>query len=211
MPLVHQVSHPIVADKIRLIRSQETVQADFVRLVGEVTRFVTYEAFRDAATESVLIDTPVVSGVSAVRVATSYLIVPILRAGLGMSPAVQEVLPQHRVCVVGLRRNEVTLQPDVYYDGLPADVSQESIVICDPMLATGGSLCCVLDMLTQRGAREITVLSVLAAQPGIDRVHARFPDVRIFCAALDPILNEAGYIVPGLGDAGDRLFGDPVR
>jgi uracil phosphoribosyltransferase len=147
----------------------------------------------------------------ALRIDTEYLIVPILRAGLGMSPAVQEVLPHHRVCLVGLRRNEVTLQPDVYLDGLPESLAGVHVVICDPMLATGGSLDCVLEMLRSRGAGAITVLCLIAARPGVDFVFSRHPEITIVAAALDAELNDVGYITPGLGDAGDRLFGPPAR
>ena len=205
------ITHPLVADKVRQLRDERTSNADFLRLAGEISRFVAYEAFRDTPVTPTSVDTPVVKGAPAVRVETEYLIVPILRAGLGMSPAVQEVLPHHRVCLVGLRRNEATLQPDVYLDGLPESLDGVHVVLCDPMLATGGSLDCVLTMLRARGAGEITVLCLIAAQPGVDFVAARHPGVTIVAAALDAELTEHGYITPGLGDAGDRLFGPPAR
>jgi uracil phosphoribosyltransferase len=205
------VEHPIVADKVRQLRDECTSNADFLRLAGEISRFVAYEAFRNTSVTETTVDTPVMKGAPALRIDTEYLIVPILRAGLGMSPAIQEVLPLHRVCLVGLRRNEQTLQPDVYLDGLPESLEGVHVVICDPMLATGGSLDCVLEMLRERGAVEITVLCLIASQPGVDFVVARHPDVKIVCAALDAELNDAGYITPGLGDAGDRLFGPPAR
>lgn len=208
-PLV--INHPIVADKVRQLRDVGTSNADFLRLAGEISRFVAYEAFRDTPVTATTVDTPVAKGAPAVRVETEYVIVPILRAGLGMSPAVQEVLPHHRVCLVGLRRNEETLQPTVYLDGLPDTLAGAHVVLCDPMLATGGSLVCVLDMLIERGARDITVLCLIIAQPGVDFVLSRHPKVAIVAAALDEELNDIGYITPGLGDAGDRLFGPPVR
>jgi uracil phosphoribosyltransferase len=205
------VDHPLIADRVREIRSKETSNADFVRLVSEVTRFLAYEAFRNAPTEATTVDTPVVDGAPALRVAREYLIVPILRAGLGMSPAVQAVLPRHRLFLVGLRRNEETLEPDVYLDGLPERIDGASVVVCDPMLATGGSLIRVLDMLYERGAGDVTVLCLIASAPGVAMVRRVHHDVRIVAAALDGELNEHGYIVPGLGDAGDRLFGPPAR
>jgi uracil phosphoribosyltransferase len=208
-PLV--ISHPIVADKVRQLRDVATSNADFLRLAGEISRFVAYEAFRDTPVTSTTVDTPVVKGAPAVRVDIEYVIVPILRAGLGMSPAVQEVLPHHRVCLVGLRRDEATLQPTVYLDGLPETLAGTHVVLCDPMLATGGSLVCVLDMLVERGASEITVLCLIVAQPGVDFVLSKHPRVAIVAAALDKELNDVGYITPGLGDAGDRLFGPPVH
>ncbi|HWD97253.1 MAG TPA: uracil phosphoribosyltransferase [Acidimicrobiales bacterium] len=205
------VQHPVVADKVRQLRDVRTSNADFLRLAGEISRFVAYEAFRNTPVSVTSVDTPVVSGAPALRIDAEYLIVPILRAGLGMSPAVQEVLPLHRVCLVGLRRNEVTLKPDVYLDGLPESLEGVHVVICDPMLATGGSLDCVLEMLRERGAGEITVLCLIAAKPGVEFVLSRHPGIKIVTAALDDHLNEVGYIVPGLGDAGDRLFGPPAR
>jgi uracil phosphoribosyltransferase len=205
------VQHPVVADKVRHLRDVRTSNADFLRLAGEISRFVAYEAFRDTPVSVTSVDTPVVKDAPALRIDAEYLIVPILRAGLGMSPAVQEVLPLHRVCLVGLRRNEVTLKPDVYLDGLPESLSGVHVVICDPMLATGGSLDCVLEMLRERGAGEVTVLCLIASKPGVEFVLSRHPDIKIVAAALDDRLNDVGYIVPGLGDAGDRLFGPPAR
>ena len=205
------VEHPVVEDKIRQLRDLNTSNADFLRLAGEISRFVAYEAFRHAPVSVTTVDTPVTKGAPAIRMDTEYVIVPILRAGLGMSPAVQEVLPRHRVCLVGLRRNEKTLKPDVYLDGLPEDLDGVHVVICDPMLATGGSLDRVLEMLESRGAGETTILCLIAAQPGVDVVLSRHPRVTIVAAALDAELNDVGYITPGLGDAGDRLFGPPVH
>jgi uracil phosphoribosyltransferase len=205
------VQHPVVADKVRQLRDVNTSNADFLRLAGEISRFVAYEAFRDTPVAVTSVDTPVMRGAPALRIDAEYLIVPILRAGLGMSPAVQEVLPLHRVCLVGLRRNEVTLKPDVYLDGLPGSLEGVHVVICDPMLATGGSLDTVLQMLRERGAGETTVLCLIAARPGVDFVLERHPNIKIVAAALDDRLNDVGYIVPGLGDAGDRLFGPPAR
>jgi uracil phosphoribosyltransferase len=208
---LHVADHPLVADQVRQLRDRRTSNADFLRLTGEIARYLTYQAFRDAPTVATTVDTPVVTGAPAVRVASEYVIVPILRAGLGMTPAVQSVLVRHRLCLVGLRRNETTLLPDVYLDGLPGSLAGESVVVCDPMLATGGSLVRVLDMLRERGAREITVLCLIASAPGLTFVRQHHEDVRIVCAVVDPELNDVGYITPGLGDAGDRLFGPPVR
>ncbi|MFI5035184.1 MAG: uracil phosphoribosyltransferase [Acidimicrobiales bacterium] len=208
-PLV--VTHPIVADKVRQLRDVTTSNADFLRLAREISRFVAYEAFRSTPVVATTVDTPVMKNAPAVRVDTEYVIVPVLRAGLGMSPSVQEVLPHHRVCLVGLRRDESTLQPSVYLDGLPDRLEGAHVVVCDPMLATGGSLDCVLTMLEDRGAADLTVLCLIVARPGVDLVTARHPGVRIVAAALDEELNDVGYITPGLGDAGDRLFGPPVR
>lgn len=211
MTQLHVVDHPLIADAIRQLRDERTPNADFLRLAGEITRYLAYEAFRTVPVVQTTVDTPVMKNAPAVRVEREYLIVPILRAGLGMSPAVQAVLPRHRVCLMGLRRNEETLQPDLYLDGLPERLDGVSVVICDPMLATGGSLIAAIELLKNRGAADITALVLIASQPGVDVVSAAHPDVRIAAAALDPILNDVGYITPGLGDAGDRLFGPPAR
>jgi uracil phosphoribosyltransferase len=208
-PLI--VSHPIVADKVRQLRDAATSNADFLRLAGEISRFLAYEAFRTIATSPTTVSTPVVENAPAVAIRDQFVIVPILRAGLGMTPAVQEVLPHHRVCLVGLRRNEETLQADLYLDGLPKDLEGAPVIVCDPMLATGGSLVQVLDMLATRNAGPLTALCLIAAQPGVEVVRAAHPTVQIVAAALDAALTDVGYITPGLGDAGDRLFGPPVR
>ena len=208
---LHVVDHPLIADQVRSLRDKATSNSDFLRLAGEITRFLTYEALRDTPTIKTTVDTPVVDSAPAVRVDREYLIVPILRAGLGMTPAVQAVLPRTRLCLVGLRRNEETLEPDVYLDGLPPDLSGAFVVVCDPMLATGGSIVRVLDMLKERGATAVTVMCLIASAPGVAFVRHHHDDVRIVTAALDPELTAVGYITPGLGDAGDRLFGPPVR
>jgi uracil phosphoribosyltransferase len=201
----------LVADLVRQLRDRHTSNAEFLRLAHEITRFVAYEAFGDLPTTATTVDTPVLEGADAQRIDCEFVVVPILRAGLGMSPAVQALLPRHRLCPMGLRRNETTLQPDVYLDGLPTDLAGASVVITDPMLATGGSLNAVIATAKARGAAQITAIVLIASAPGVAAVHGAHPDVVIAAAALDPTLNDVGYIVPGLGDAGDRLFGPPVR
>lgn len=210
-PRVTVLSHPLVLHRLRWLRDEKTTNPDFLRLAGELSRFLAYEAFADAPLIDTFVDTPVAKGATAQIVDEEFLIVPILRAGLGMVPAVQEALPRSRVCLVGLRRNEVTLEPEVYLDGLPERIDGVQVVVCDPMLATGGSLIQVVDMLEQRGASEVTALCLIASVPGVERFMAAHPTARVVTAALDPTLNDVGYIVPGLGDAGDRLFGPPAR
>jgi uracil phosphoribosyltransferase len=205
------LDHPLVLHRLRWLRDERTANPEFLRLAGELSRFLAYEAFRDAPLTEVRIDTPVKKDAPAHVVDEEFLVVPILRAGLGMVPAVQEVLPRSRVCLVGLRRNESTLEPDVYLDGLPDRIDGTHVVVCDPMLATGGSLVQVVDMLQVRGAREVTALCLIASVPGVERFTSTHPKARVVTAALDETLNDVGYIVPGLGDAGDRLFGPPPR
>jgi len=205
------LDHPLVQHRLRFLRDEHTANPEFLRLAGELSRYVAYEAFRNAPLSNTTVDTPVARGVTAKVVEEEYLVVPILRAGLGMVPAVQEVVPRSRVCLVGLRRDEATLKADVYLDGLPDRIDGAHVVVCDPMLATGGSLIQVADMLVARGAGDITALCLIASVPGVERFSAAHPSARVVAAALDDTLNEVGYIVPGLGDAGDRLFGPPPR
>lgn len=204
------VDHPVVADRLASLRDAATESAAFRRLTGEVAALLAYEALRDLEVRPGHVDTPVRRDATVTRVTETVLLVPVLRAGLGMVPAVQELLPLTEVAHVGLRRDEATLEPAVYLDRLPADLAGRRVVVCDPMLATGGSLATVCDMLVARGAGEILALCLLASAPGLERFGARHPGVRVACAAVDPSLDERGFIVPGLGDAGDRLFGPPL-
>jgi uracil phosphoribosyltransferase len=204
------VDHPVVAHRLASLRDATTESASFRQLTAEISALVAYEALRDLQVAERRVDTPVVRNVTVTRVTETILLVPILRAGLGMIPAIQELLPLTQVAHVGLRRDEETFESSIYLDRLPADLGGRRVVVCDPMLATGGSLVQVCDILVERGAGEIVVLCLLASAPGLRRFHARHPGVRVVCAAVDPGLNEKGYIVPGLGDAGDRLFGPPA-
>jgi uracil phosphoribosyltransferase len=201
------VDHPVVADRVRTLRDRHTPTSTFRRIVGELAGMVAYEATRDLRTVPVPVDTPVRSGARAERLADSVLVVPILRAGLGMSEAICALLPGSEVAHVGLRRDEVTLTSVVYLNLLPADLAGRDVVICDPMLATGGSLSRVCAMVLERGATRVRAVCLLAAREGIERMVVEHPEVRVVCAAVDEELDERGYITPGLGDAGDRLFG----
>jgi uracil phosphoribosyltransferase len=203
------VEHPVLAHRVAALRDTRTDRDSFRRLVAEITRFLAYEALRDLGTVEVTVDTPVAAGAPGRRVNENILVVPILRAGLGMVQAIQEVVPLTEVAHVGLRRDEVTLQSEIYLNRLPRQLAGRRVVVCDPMLATGGSLIQVCDMVTAHGARGVIALCIIASEPGVGAFGSAHPDVPLFCAAVDPELNEVGYIVPGLGDAGDRLFGPP--
>jgi uracil phosphoribosyltransferase len=203
------VDHPLAVHRLSGLRDATTDSPTFRQLVGELSTFVAYEALRDLATVDRRIDTPVASGVQCPRVEEMVLLVPVLRAGLGMVPAIQNTLPATEVAHVGLRRDEVTLQAEVYLNRLPGDLSGRRVVICDPMLATGGSLAQVCDMVRERGASNLSVLCLIASVPGLTYFRTRHADVRVACVAVDPELDPRGFIVPGLGDAGDRLFGPP--
>jgi uracil phosphoribosyltransferase len=203
------LDHPVVAHRVTTLRDKRTDRDTFRQLISEISRLLAYEALRDLGTTLIVVDTPVADGAAGRRVTENVLVVPILRAGLGMVQAVQEVVPLTEVAHVGLRRDEHTLHSEVYLNRLPADVTGRRVIVCDPMLATGGSLVQVCDLAVERGAREVIALCIIASVPGIATFHAAHPSIRLYCAAVDPELNEVGYIVPGLGDAGDRLFGPP--
>jgi uracil phosphoribosyltransferase len=201
------VDHPLVQHKLGLLRDQTTATQVFRQLVDEVTLLLTYEATKDLATEEVEIETPLertsVQRISGKKVA----VCPILRAGIGMLDGVLSLISGARVGFIGLYRNEETLEPVEYYVKLPQDIAERAVILLDPMLATGNSTAAAVATVKQAGAESIRLIAIIAAPEGIQRLHAEHPDVTIVVAAIDRELNERGYIVPGLGDAGDRLFG----
>jgi uracil phosphoribosyltransferase len=203
------VDHPLALHRLTALRDATTDNTTFRRLVAELSTFVAYEALRDLRTTERSVNTPVAPGVACPQMVETVLLVPILRAGLGMVPAIQSTLTATEVAHVGLRRDEATLEADVYLNMLPPDLSGRRVVVCDPMLATGGSLAQVCDMVKARGTTTIGVLCLIASVPGLESFAARHGDVPVACVAVDPELDGRGFIVPGLGDAGDRLFGPP--
>jgi uracil phosphoribosyltransferase len=204
---VVEVTHPLVQHKLGLLRDAATPTQMFRQLVNEVTLLLTYEATKDLATEEVEISTPLermtVQKISGKKVA----VCPILRAGVGMLDGVLSLIPGARVGFIGLYRNEETLEPVEYYVKLPADIADRDVILLDPMLATGNSTAAAVASVKAAGAQSIRLIAVIAAPEGIDRLHGEHPDVAIVVAAIDRGLNEKGYILPGLGDAGDRLYG----
>lgn len=204
---VHEISHPLVRHKLGLLREKDISTKDFRELAAEVGMLLAYEATRNLATEHVTIETW--SGrVTVDRIKGKKItIVPILRAGLGMMDGVLKALPSAKVSVVGLYRDEKTLQPVTYFEKLVQDIDQRQAMILDPMLATGGTLVATIDMLKKAGCREIIGIFLVAAPEGIRKLEECHADVDIYVAAVDERLNEAGYILPGLGDAGDKIFG----
>lgn len=202
-----EVRHPLVRHKIGLLRDASLNTKDFRELVTELGTLLAYEATRDLATESATRQ-GWAGPVEVDRIAGAKItLVPILRAGLGMLPGVLALIPSARVSVVGLQRDEATLQPIAYYERLTGRLTERDALILDPMLATGGTLIATIDMLKRAGARRIRGIFLVAAPEGLAALQAAHPDVEIFTAAIDERLNEDGYILPGLGDAGDRIFG----
>lgn len=207
MSEVHLINHPMVQHKLSIMRQKETGSKDFRQLLKEISLLMGYEITRDLPLTDIEIETPI-SKMTASRVLGRKLaIVPILRAGLGMVDGLLDLVPVAKVGHIGLYRDEKTHTPVVYYCKLPEDIQERQVIVTDPMLATGGSSCDALDMLKERGCANIKLMCLVAAPEGIAKVQARHPDVDIFVAAIDERLNENAYIVPGLGDAGDRIFG----
>ena len=204
---VHEITHPLVRHKLGLLRERNISTKDFRELASEVGMLLAYEATRNLPVEQVTIE----SWAGPVRVdrikGKKMTIVPILRAGLGMMDGVLNAMPTARVSVVGLYRDEKTLQPVTYFKKLVQDIHQRQALILDPMLATGGTLVAVIDMLKAAGCRDIIGISLVAAPEGIKRLQEAHPEVDIYVASVDDRLNGDGYILPGLGDAGDRIFG----
>src|ERR687888_270234 len=206
-PRLTHVTHPLVQHKLSYLRDKATPTVHFRKLVEEVTLLLTYEATKDLPTELVDIETPLevapVPRISGKKVA----VCPILRAGLGMLDGVLTLISGARVGFIGLYRNEETLQPVEYYVKLPADVAERDVILLDPMLATGNSTAAAVTTVKKAGATSVRLIAIIAAPEGIERILRDHPDVRIVVAAIDRGLNERGFIVPGLGDAGDRLYG----
>lgn len=204
---VHEVQHPLIQHKLGLMRRADLSTKSFRELASEVGCLLCYEATRDLPLENKTVKAW--SGPTEVRHirGKKITVVPILRAGVGMLDGVLTLIPNARISVVGLYRNEDTLEPVTYFEKLVKDLSERLALVVDPMLATGGSMVATLDMLKRAGCRQMRVLCLVAAPEGIRRVSQTYPDVEIYTAAVDERLNEDGYILPGLGDAGDRLFG----
>ncbi len=207
MSKVMIMDHPLIQHKIGIIRRQETGSKDFRQLISEIAMLMCYEATRDLKLTDVEITTPI-SKMTAKELAGKKLaVVPILRAGLGMVDGMLSMIPAAKVGHIGLYRNEETLEPVEYYCKLPKDCAEREVFVVDPMLATGGSATAAITMLKNKGVKKIRFMCIVAAPQGIERMQKEHPDVDLYVGALDDHLNENGYIVPGLGDAGDRIFG----
>lgn len=204
--MYEEVKHPCVQHKLAVIRNLETGHKKFRELATEITMFVCYEALRSVKVMDVEVQTPVALA-NCQKISQEIVVVPILRAGIGMLDGILSLVPTARVGFAGLYRDEVTKEPVTYYEKLPPQTENALCIIVDPMLATGGSTVAAIDMLKKQGAKDIVVVCIVTCPEGLEKVEAAHPDVRIYAASVDQGLDERKYIVPGLGDAGDRLYG----
>lgn len=207
MSQLYVIDHPLVQHKLTKMRDKNTGSKDFRELLNEIVVLLGYEVTRDFPLTDVEIETPLQKITAKEISGKKVAIVPILRAGLGMVDGLLSLLPVAKIGHIGLYRNEETHKPVFYYCKLPADIEQRIVILCDPMLATGGSASDAVDMLKEKGCKNIILMCLVAAPEGVKHLQEKHPDVDIYCAALDDCLNENAYILPGLGDAGDRLFG----
>ncbi len=205
---VIELNHPLVKHKVSILRDKNTGTKEFRELAEEIAMFLCYEAMKDAKLDDVEIETPIKKTIGHKINEDRYAFVPILRAGLGMSSGITKIVPNAKIGVIGLYRNEETLEPVRYYYKVPKDIKEREVILLDPMLATGGSAIDAIKMMKEDGCeKKIKFLCLIAAPEGIKRLQETYPDVDIYCASIDEKLNENGYIIPGLGDAGDRIFG----
>ena len=204
---VIELKHPLISHKLTILRDKRTGTKEFREIISELSSFLCYEALKDAILSDVEIETPICKTMGQMINEDNYAFVPILRAGTGMLDGLIKVMPNAKIGHIGMYRNEETLQPVRYYYKVPKDIQNREVIVLDPMLATGGSGIDAITSLKESGAKKIKFLCIIAAPEGIKKVQEQYPDVDIYCASIDERLNEIGYIVPGLGDAGDRIFG----
>ena len=204
---VHILEHPLIRHKLAIIRDKKTDTKQFRDVVKELAMLMAYESFKDIPTQEIEVETPLEVTKQTVVKENSIAIVPILRAGLGMVDGILTLFPAAKVGHIGMCRNEETLEPEEYYCKLPAQIEEKVVMVIDPMLATGGSACDAIQLLKNRGCKHIKFMAIIGAPEGVSKVAEAHPDVNIYVSTLDRCLNEHGYILPGLGDAGDRLFG----
>ena len=207
MENVYIMEHPLIQHKISMLRDKNTGTNEFRKLVEEIAVLMAYEAFRDLPMEDVEVETPIETCQTPFIAGKKLAVVPILRAGLGMVDGMLAMIPAAKVGHIGLYRDPETLKPVEYYCKLPADSNEREVFVVDPMLATGGSSIAAIQMLKDKGVKNIRFMCIIAAPEGLKRLHEAHPDIQIYCGHLDRCLNEHAYICPGLGDAGDRIFG----
>ena len=204
---VIELNHPLVKHKLSILRNKKTGTKKFRELVSELSTMLCYEALKDATLEDIEVETPICKTKGKRLNEDNYAFIPILRAGTGMLDGLINIMPNAKIGHIGLYRNEETLKPVKYYYKVPVNIDKREVIVLDPMLATGGSGIDAISMLKSSGAKNIKFLCIIASPEGIKKINEVHPDVRIYCASIDEGLNDIGYIVPGLGDAGDRIFG----
>ena len=204
---VKEMNHSLIEHKLAILRNKNTGTKEFREVVSEIAMFLCYEAMKDAELETKEVETPIQKTEVKVLNEDKYAFVPILRAGTGMLEGITTIIPNAKIGHIGMYRDEETLKPQTYYFKVPKDIANREVLILDPMLATGGSGCDAIQMIKDEGVTKIKFLCIIAAPEGIEKMQKDHPDVEIYCAKIDEKLNENGYIVPGLGDAGDRIFG----
>ena len=204
---VIQLNHPLIEHKLAILRDKKTGTKEFREIISEIATVLCYEAMKDADTYEVEVETPIQRTKAKKIDENKYVFVPILRAGTGMLDGIINLMPNAKIGHIGMYRDEITFKPNVYYFKVPKDIEEKEVLIIDPMLATGGSGIDAIGLLKEKGVKKIKFLSIIAAPEGIKAIEEKHPDVKIYCATIDEKLNENAYIVPGLGDAGDRIFG----
>lgn len=204
---VREINHPLIKHKLSILRDKSTGTKEFRELIKEISMVLCYEAMSDAILDEVEIETPIEKLKTGRLNEDNYAFIPILRAGMGMLEGVINVIPNAKIGHIGMYRNETTFEPVNYFFKVPKNIEEKEVLILDPMLATGGSAIDAIDLLKSKGVKKIKFLCIIAAPEGIEKVNKLHPDVAIFCASVDKQLNNNKYIVPGLGDAGDRIFG----
>ncbi len=202
-----ELNHPLIQHKLAILRDKKTGTKEFRELISEIATFLCYEAMKDATLEETEVETPIMNMKTGKLNEDKYAFVPILRAGTGMLDGVISVVPNAKIGHIGMYRDEETFVPVNYFFKVPKDIEKREVIILDPMLATGGSAIDAIELLKSKGVKKMKFLSIIGAPEGIERVEKEHPDVQIYCAHIDSHLNENKYIVPGLGDAGDRIFG----
>lgn len=202
-----ELEHPLLEHKLAILRNKKTGTKEFRELISEITVFLCYEAMKDAKLHEVEVETPIKKTKAKMIDENNYVFVPILRAGTGMIDGIIKMIPNAKIGHIGLYRDEETVKPVRYYYKMPKDIDKKQVIVIDPMLATGGSGADAITLLKEDGAKDIKFLSIIAAPEGLEKIQKAHPDVQIYCGTIDEGLNEESYIVPGLGDAGDRIFG----
>jgi len=204
---VNELKHPLVEHKLAILRNKKTGTKEFREIVSELATMLCYESMKDAKLHEIEIETPIQKTTAQIIKEDSYAFVPILRAGTGMLDGIINLVPNAKIGHIGMYRDEETFKPNVYFFKVPKDIEKREVIILDPMLATGGSAVDAIELLKEKGVKTIKFLCIIAAPEGIKKVQEKHPDVKIYCTKIDEKLNENAYIVPGLGDAGDRIFG----